>query len=1122
MKTYTSGYHFDLLNFVAQNLPEQAMVHLPEIDAFIKVSLNILQRGLPTNPSNKLLNSFPIDSAASTIDLNNLIANTMPPLWHGVIKGFDKAGINPARIFYDALVPQYAGVGANWLLQPEANVSDILGEQVPSHYAQQVDFYIPSAKAIVEIDGFHHGEAVQQLRDVDRDRLFAQRGIKTFRIPSGDIGIGKDYSKALIDALEIIKSQFQKARLYSQITPNEYKCIQLTAAFRVQVAILELIQRGALQIDSQTWSICVFSDDASGFLEIAVDDLLEFLDDLAPLYGVEFVRPQLNLVFLKEDYDIFLASEAIKIDISVSKYWTDENFANKKVIYLRSSYITQIPTKSRNWVPVNTFQVESASPIEFHLVKERDEANFSKVLSRLFVDIDRFREGQWPIISNYLSRNKTIGILPTGHGKSVCYQFPALLQPGITLVISPLKSLMRDQLQELNSRGIDRVESVTGDDSAEEKERKFRNFGNGAYQIFLVSPERLQRDEFRTYCKSLNIVNVIVDEVHCLSEWGHDFRLAYLNLANALKNFCPNAVFLGLTATASKNVLTDIQHEFQVGDENVFYRLDLTRKNLHFAVIQKKGVPDKNIIDVLDSIYRGHGNEVPSGIIFTPHVNGRLGCYDIYQSLKNETGYSVEYFSGSKPKAVSLDGREFEEYKRNVQDKFKAGDIKILCATKAFGMGVNKRDVRFTIHLGLPASTEAFYQEAGRAGRDGGEADCLVISNRQVNLSEGLQEAFEPLIRPGKLKKIVEAAPDSDLKTQLWLITNDIQTLKEQLAFLKKLYEFVIESKSDEILVDTKIFSGEKPAKVQLGIYRLQQLGILTDWIVKDFIAGVYIVQRAAKYSIEHIEETLLELFRGYSGKREIRGLKDIFVGEEALIKNVFSQENSRLEICIASLLYWNHRHFNYARRQSLLNVYKLCSNFDESKPEDFRVALEGCFQIDNRTNWLNRFVDGGIELALDWKKLFFNAIEDGDGIPGLTAKANKEHLIALKAMINRLLESYESNTALDVMSVVVKAALGEYEPYDSGKRLLTQLSRRANSWQERSDLIDFVLDVGRDVPDEVKKKITQDLISVDSSRYFAKKIYDSWPIEFTETVYLDKYVSDIRGVMKGMSYGYQ
>ena len=1120
MKKYTSGYQSDFLHFVVQNLPKQRKKLEHNVDAMLRVALNIVQRGLPSQPSSKLIKALKIPSQLD-IRYRNLIPNATKPIWHGAIKGHNQSGLNPAKFFYETLVPEFCGGFANWLLQPEANIQEILHENVPGHFAQQVDFYFPLARVVIEIDGSQHMESRVGIRDSSRDKLFLEYGIKTYRIPAKDISDSKQKSTTLEDLLSLIKKNYDSVTHLSKLNQVEIDYLKLTASFRLQVVLLELLLNGSLKLDAKSWMLSFFSEESTDFIEPAVDDLFDLINDLYALYDEsEFRRPKLIHSFFTYEYDEFLAQSGIKIDLSVSKPWTDESFSNHSVIYIRNSYINEYPTKKKNWLQVNNFEVSSADAYQFKFLKERDESKFSNVLMRLFKDVDHFREGQWPILSNYLSRNKTIGILPTGHGKSLCYQLSAMLQPGITLVISPLKSLMRDQQQELIASGFSRVEIITSDDTEEEKRQKLTDFGVGRYQILLVSPERLQRNTFRDYCKNLNIVNVVVDEVHCLSEWGHDFRLAYLNLANAVRTFCPNAVFLGLTATASRNVLTDIQNEFNVEDRDVFYRLDLCRENLNFSVVQSSGAISKAVIGMIDQFYGEDQKTKPAGIVFAPHVNGALGCHDLYKDLDKKKSYKVGFFSGSQPKFFNEE-LSFENYKKDTQDKFKSGDIQILCATKAFGMGVNKKNVRFTIHIGLPASTESFYQEAGRAGRDGEEARCIVLRTSTDDINGDVSEVFEPYISPKKMVEVVENIPKSDLKTQLWLITNSMESFDQQMSLLNEVFEYVSASKTSEVLINSKAFSNQNPFKVQYAIYRLHQIGVVSDWVVEDFISGVYVVYKNFGFSEEMIEKKLLSLFRSYSGKREIKSLNDVYLGDDAFSIKVFDGKRSNMEILMITLLYWSHRHFNYARRQSLKNIYDLCLKFDADNPIKFRLSLEDCFRIDNRTNWLNKFIDNGPELIEDWGKLIFNAIEE-DEIFNIDELPQIEHLETLKGMINRLLESYESNTALDMMSVVVKGLLGEYDPFDSSKRLITQLKRRADNLIERASLIDFILRFGLAISNEVKVSIAEDILSVDPTRIMAKTIYDSWSAHNLELIYLEMFLADVKKIRLGMNYGYK
>jgi len=204
-----------------------------------------------------------------------------------------------------------------------------------------------------------------------------------------------------------------------------------------------------------------------------------------------------------------------------------------------------------------------------------------------------FREGQLQIITNVLSGVSTIGLLPTGSGKSICYQLAAILQPALSFVVCPIKSLMFDQKNDLNSAFFSRISHITGENDAEEKSEIQKEFSLGKYLFIFLSPERFQSRAFRDYFQNTRnqylFSYAVIDEVHCLSEWGHDFRTSYLNLADTIRKYCPNVTFLGLTATASLNVIKDIQTEFDIAPQDTKTPLNYTREELEFIVIDDRG-----------------------------------------------------------------------------------------------------------------------------------------------------------------------------------------------------------------------------------------------------------------------------------------------------------------------------------------------------------------------------------------------------------------------------------------------------------------------------------------------------------------------------------------------------
>ncbi len=317
---------------------------------------------------------------------------------------------------------------------------------------------------------------------------------------------------------------------------------------------------------------------------------------------------------------------------------------------------------------------------------------------------DKFRQGQEPIIDNILSGRDVLAVMPTGAGKSLCYQIPAILMSGITLVISPLISLMRDQVSALNQNGI-RAAYLNSSLTARQFSLALENAKNGVYKIIYVAPERLLTDAFMEFAASAQISLVAVDEAHCVSQWGHDFRTSYTHIAEFVSLLSRRPVLAAFTATATENVKDDVRKLLAMrAPFEITTGFD--RPNLYFSVVDR---PDR--ADYIVEYLTEHPDS--SGIIY---AMTRKNVEQLYNSLSSK-GFPVTYYHA---------GLDDAERSQN-QDAFIRDEKPIMIATNAFGMGIDKPDVRFIIHYNLPLSMEAYYQEAGRAGRDGSEADCILL-----------------------------------------------------------------------------------------------------------------------------------------------------------------------------------------------------------------------------------------------------------------------------------------------------------------------------------------------------------------------------------------------------------
>jgi ATP-dependent DNA helicase RecQ len=319
---------------------------------------------------------------------------------------------------------------------------------------------------------------------------------------------------------------------------------------------------------------------------------------------------------------------------------------------------------------------------------------------------DEFRPLQQDIIETVLKREDCLVLMPTGGGKSLCFQLPALMTTGITVVVSPLISLMKDQVDSLKASGVD-ADFINSTQTKDEAEAIIERAKTGTLKILYISPERLALPQFEALLHTLPISLFAIDEAHCISEWGHDFRPEYRNLKKLRGKF-PNIPIIALTATATQKVRADIVRQLELPSPHIFTS-SFNRQNLSYEVL-----PKKDSFGTILSLLENYQEE--SVIIY---CFSRKDTEDIAQKL-NRHGYNA----GTYHAGLTADKR------RDNQERFIRDEIHIIVATIAFGMGIDKPDVRLVIHHSLPKSVEGYYQETGRAGRDGLPARCVLLFSK--------------------------------------------------------------------------------------------------------------------------------------------------------------------------------------------------------------------------------------------------------------------------------------------------------------------------------------------------------------------------------------------------------
>ncbi|PIQ07598.1 MAG: hypothetical protein COW71_16225 [Ignavibacteriales bacterium CG18_big_fil_WC_8_21_14_2_50_31_20] len=764
-------------------------------------------------------------------------------------------------------------------------------------YAQRVDFSfeLPYASdevfkkgIIFEVDGRHHLEPAQMELDNRRDQKANDFNWETIRIKTHEWNkaqsIIEPFTEYLSHSYLIETEKNYTNPIYE--TEEGLTSLQLIlspiAIARIQKTLIEFLLRGKLKLNSEKWRIAIIERDVPcGYL--AITDFMATLEALLQLQDDEDKLPELEIqVYRTEEFITAQLNENISNDIKLINEFKNDNSKYDLVIDISILQREGLSSISEFGKTINHFaEIRSSfSPRKKRILYTSGLLKYSqcairqsndefeeidskvKILTKFLQDIFRkkeFRKGQIPILNRALQLQSVIGLLPTGGGKSLTYQIASLLQPGIAVVIDPIKSLMKDQVDGLIRNYIDCSLYINSSLDTHERKKAIAKVQKGEALFFFISPERFQIEEFRDSLNKMSEGKIffsyaVIDEAHCVSEWGHDFRTSYLSLGKNAMRFCKTAnleklPLFGLTATASYDVLADVQRELSVSDDDILkeeaiikfettnrveiqyrieevklsdvplrqdsinnseYKKEITKRTGKFkqdylakllqTISTHIGEMNNEITNV--SLYTGinSSEKVSSealyeaikihnydsntffdggknaGLIFTPHRTWVLGVTDkyamhpfsngVYDNLPQIIKQNANTFIGASDDDDDIAKQIDKDNIRNQTD-FINNKLNLLVCTKAFGMGIDKSNVRYAIHFNYPSSIESFVQEAGRIGRDGKLAISYVLFNQQN----------------------FELNDDIDKSIQLDFHNNSFKGESKEITILKELFE---------------------------------------------------------------------------------------------------------------------------------------------------------------------------------------------------------------------------------------------------------------------------------------------------------------------------------------------